>query len=116
MKLRQKKFSDRIRDIIAEALSKGEIPDSALSSVMITRVKVTPDLQLATIYFRLFMDGDSELVLRSLKLNKGPLRKLLAQELIVRRVPELRFFYDDVQDKVDAVEGLLHKIRSDEES
>lgn len=114
MKLRQKKFSDRIRDILAEALSKGEIPDSELSGAMITRVKVTPDLQLASVYFRLFMDGDTDVVLEAFKRNKGLLRKLLAQELVVRRIPEIRFFYDDVQDKVDVVEGLLHKIREED--
>lgn len=114
MKLRQKKFSDRVRDVLAEALSKGEIPDPALSSAVITRVKVTPDLQLATIYFRLYTDENHEEAEKAFKRNKGALRKLLASELIIRRVPELRFFYDDVQDKVDIVEGLLHKIRSED--
>ena len=114
MRLRQKKLSDRVRDILAEALSKGEIPDPDLSGVMITRVHVSPDLQIATAYFRLYTDGNNELALEALQRNKGVFRKMLASELIIRRVPELKFFYDDVQDKVDLVEGLLHKIREED--
>ena len=54
MKLRQRKVADQIRDIIANSLSRGEISDPRLNGVMITRVTVTSDLQLASVYFRFF--------------------------------------------------------------
>ena len=114
MKLRQRKLSDRIRDILAQALSRAEIPDPDLSGAMITRVHVSPDLQIASVYFRLYTDGETEVAQEAFDRNKGLFRKMLASELIIRRVPELRFFYDDVQDKVDVVEDLLHKIREED--
>lgn len=113
MKLRQRKFADQIRDIIASSINKNDVVDSSLSSVMITRVKVTSDLQLASIYFRFYAGGNAEKTKKGFERNKSFFRKLLASELVTRRVPELRFFYDDAQDKVDLVESLLHKVDSE---
>jgi len=113
MNLRQRKFGDQIRDILATHLSQGGVPDPDLSSVMITRVKVSPDLQIATIYFRFFSEGSTDKALAAFALHKGQLRKLLGSELISRRVPDIRFFYDEAQDQVDLVESLLHKIHKE---
>lgn len=113
MNLRQRKFADQIRDILATTLSQGGIPDPDLSAVMITRVKVSPDLQIATVYFRFFAEGSEEKALEAFSIHKGQMRKLLGNELISRRVPDIRFFYDEAQDQVDLVESLLHKIKKE---
>ena len=111
MRIRQKKVSDLIRDILALALSRGEISDPRLTGVMISRVVVTSDLQIANIYFRFYtQDGDIPIALEGFKQSKPYLRRALADQLLGRRVPELRFFYDEGQDNADRIESLLHKI------
>ncbi len=117
MRLRQKKVSDQIRDIIATCLSRGEISDPKLSGVMITRVVVTSDLQLANVYFRFFSEQVSaEIAIKGFKSGKPYFRRALAKQLLGRRVPELRFFYDDAQDKADQIEDLLYKIDLEKKS
>jgi ribosome-binding factor A len=115
MRLRQKKVNDQIRDILATSLSRGEISDPRLSGVMITRVVVTSDLQLANIYFRFFSEQNSiETALDGFNKSKSYVRKILADQMLGRRVPELRFHYDNAQDNADRIEGLLHKIDQEE--
>jgi len=116
MKLRQRKVADQIRDILATCLSRGELSDPRLTGVMITRVAVTSDLQLASVYFRYFANhGEAEKTVQGFQSGKNYLRRALAGKLIGRRVPELRFFYDEAQDKVDQIEGLLYEIDKEEE-
>lgn len=111
MRLRQKKVSDQIRDILANGLSRGEISDPRLAGVMITRVVVTSDLQLASIYFRFYSEENStEKALQGFNHSKPFLRRMIADQMIGRRVPELRFHYDEAQDHADRIESLLHKI------
>jgi ribosome-binding factor A len=117
MGLRQDRLADQIRDVLAQCFQAGAMNDPRLTKVTITRVKVTSDLQLATIYFRLYADVDKELdkakkeALKGLGSSKGYLRNKLASYLTVRRIPNLRFFYDDSQDKVEKIESLLRDIK-----
>ena len=114
MKLRQKRMADNIRDIVGQCFSSENLNDPRVKGVTITRVKVTADLQLASIYFRMYeLDLDQDTAIKGLESCKGKLRKVLAEKLIVRRVPELRFFYDDAQDNALKIEQLLYKIKNE---
>ena len=83
--------------------------DPRLEFVTVTAVKISADMQLATVYFRLFNDGDSQRALKGLESAAGFLRKQL-KVLDIRRVPELRFLYDTTLESAQKIEGILHKI------
>ena len=97
MSLRQDRVADQIRDTLALLFSGEEISDPRLSGITITAVKVTPDLQLASVYFRVLDDNEENRknADRGFGSCTGFLRKKLAGVLDLRRVPMLRFFFDE---------------------
>ncbi len=82
--------------------------------VTVTKVQMTPDLNLARIYLSVFNTMNKQAVLLEIASAYPHLRKALAQRIRrqVRRIPELEFFLDDTLDEMDRVEQLLEKIRS----
>lgn len=88
-------------------LSRGT-SDPRLKALSITGVDVSPDLKLARVYFTL-LDKSSELadVKQSLKKATGFFRAQLAQELNLRYMPRLEFFYDKTLDSAERISQLL---------
>lgn len=112
MSLRADRVADEIRDVLAACFQGGRIEDPRLQAVTITATKLSPDLQLASIYFRLYDDSLQEQALKGLQAASGFLKREIAKKIQLRRVPELRFFYDESVEKADKIEELLHKLRN----
>lgn len=110
MGLRKEQLADEIRDILASCFQGGQLSDPRLENVTITAVKLSPDLQVASVYFRVYLDAEQEKAQRGLESAAGFLRKKLSQVLDVRRVPTLRFFYDESIERASKIEKLLQDI------
>jgi ribosome-binding factor A len=109
MGIRRDRLTDGIRDIIANCFQAGILSDPRLQSVTITAVKLSPDLQVATVYFTSH-EADIQEALKGLNSASGFLRKQLAEQLDVRRVPTLRFFFDESIERASRIEDLLRQI------
>jgi ribosome-binding factor A len=112
MKVRQMRLADQVRDIIAGCFLGGNMEDPRLSSVTITAVSLTGDLQIAKVYFRLF-DAEPSLIEKAqkgLESASSYFRRKLSAGLAVRRIPELRFYYDGTIEKASRVDELLSEI------
>ena len=73
-----------------------------------TDARVTKDLSLAKVFYALLdKDVSVEEVEKAFLKASGFLRSRLAKELSVRRVPELRFEYDDSGLRGDAMDTLI---------
>jgi ribosome-binding factor A len=114
MGLRQERLADQIRDILAVNFQGGLLSDPRLSTVTITAVKLTADLQLATVYFRTYEDKDSPQAQRGLESAAGRLRRQLGQSIDLRRVPNLRFIFDKSLENAARIETLLTRIADEE--
>lgn len=112
MGLRQEKLADEIRDILASCFQGGMMSDPRLDSVTITAVKVSADLQLAYVYYRLYSTENSNEASCGLESASGFLRNKLAKSLDVRRVPTLKFFYDTSVENASKIEELLKNLHS----
>ncbi|MFK7873158.1 MAG: 30S ribosome-binding factor RbfA [Oligoflexales bacterium] len=113
MGLRQDRVADQIRDVIAIVFSRGDVRDPRLQDVTVTYVKVSADLQMASVYFRCYGDKSEEEMLAGFKQCAGFLRKQLGGKIDLRRVPELRFFYDASIERGERIESLLIDARSE---
>ena len=114
MTLRRQRLTDQIRDLIASQFQAGRYNDPRLANVTITAAKISGDLQLASIYYRLYDESIKEQSHAALQRIQGGLRKFLADNLDIRRVPELRFFYDESIEIGSRVENILEKIKKNE--
>lgn len=113
MSLRKDRLADQIRDILAECFQGGILNDPRLEPVTITGCRLTPDLQLASIYYRVYVGANPEDAKKGLEKASGFLRRKLGQELDIRRVPDLRFFYDESIERGARIEKLLDKLENE---
>lgn len=104
---RARKLADRIRVIVAETLEM-KVKDPRLGFVTITEVRVTNDLQQATVYYTVLGD-DSERTSSAIALEsaKGVLRSEVGRQTGVRFTPSLAFSADIVPETAKHIEELL---------
>lgn len=90
---------DRIEKMIERELASILMTDAKnelLKFVSITKVVVTKDLSLATIWFTVLgNDGEIEATSKQLVKSAGFLKSELAHRLDLRKTPDLRFKYDE---------------------
>lgn len=108
---RQARVADRIRVVLAERLEKG-LRDPRLGFVTITDVKVTGDLQHASVFYTVM--GDDALradTAAALKSATGLLRTEVGKNLNTRLTPSLEFFLDAIPENAGHLDDLLREAR-----
>ena len=87
---------EAIREHLALMLVRGEVSDPRVRNVTLNAVKVSPDLQIARVYYSVL--GDESLragVAQGLKNAAGYFRRALGEALGLRYTPHVHFFYDE---------------------
>src|SRR5438876_6100982 len=108
---RPDRVADQIRSELATLLAR-KVHDPGIGFVTLTRVQVSPDLQQARVFFTALGDEktqrNSE---RALERAAPFLRRQIGSRLRLKRVPDLRFMYDESIAGQDRIEQLLNEIR-----
>jgi len=108
---RQARLADRIRVLIAERLEKG-LRDPRLGFVTITDVRVTGDLQHASVFYTVLGSEQERLdSAAALTAATGMLRSEVGRKLGVRLTPTLEFIPDGVPENAGHIEDLLREAR-----
>jgi ribosome-binding factor A len=108
---RQARLGDRIRVILAERLEKG-LRDPRLGFVTITDVRVTGDLQHASVFFTVLGSAEErEASAAALKSATGMLRTEVGKHLNTRLTPSLEFIADAIPENADHIADLLREAR-----
>jgi ribosome-binding factor A len=110
---RPDRIGDQIRSELALLLAR-EVHDPGVGFLTLTRVKVTPDLQLARVYYTSLGDEKAQRETARALRRAGPfLRRQLGQRIRLRRVPELEFFYDESIAENDRIEQILQDLKAE---
>lgn len=108
---RARKMADRIKEIVAKRIDKG-LRDPRLGFVTITDVRVTGDLQHASIFYTVYGSEeerrDSAL---ALKAATGMLRSEVGRNITARLTPSLEFILDAVPENAEHIAALLKEAR-----
>lgn len=108
---RQARLADRIRVILAERLEKG-LRDPRLGFVTITDVRVSGDLQHASVFYTVLgTDEERTASAAALTSATGLLRKEVGSQLNVRLVPTLEFIPDALPESAGHIADLLREAR-----
>jgi ribosome-binding factor A len=83
------------------------VREHALPSVSVSDVEVTRDLDVATVYVTALLGDQGPQAVTALNELAKEFRRELSRTMMLRRVPELRFRYDDSVDKGERIESLL---------
>jgi ribosome-binding factor A len=105
---RTDRISTQLRKEIA-LLVHAAVRDHALPSVSVSDVEVSRELDIATVYVTTLLADQAKAATTALNEMAGEFRHELSQMLSIRRVPELRFRYDDSIDKGERIESLLRE-------
>lgn len=104
---RSRKIAERIQVIVAETLER-RVKDPRLGFVTVTDVKVTGDLQHATVFYTVFgSDDEREGTAAALESAKGVVRREVGRGIGIRLTPSLEFVADALPEGAAHLEDLL---------
>ena len=113
---RPDRVGDQIREVLSELLTRGAVHDPGIGFITLTRVKVSPDLQMARVYYTTLGDESARReTAKALERATGFLRRQVGERLKLRRVPELKFQFDESVMHQDRVEQILRDLHQEEE-
>lgn len=108
---RAQKVADRIKTLTAANLG-SIVKDPDLGFVTVTDVRVTGDLQHASLFYTVFGDERQRAVTaKILEENKGKLRSFVGKQLGIRLTPSLEFIADAIPENAAHIEDLLRAAR-----
>src|SRR5699024_3134670 len=108
---RARKIADRIKELIAANLDQ-VVKDPDLGFVTITDVRVTGDLQHASVFYTVFgEDAQRQRSDEVLQANVKKLRAFVGQRLGIRLTPTLEIIPDALPENASHIEELLRSAR-----
>ncbi len=110
---RSERISGHIQKILSDLLKK-KIKDPRLETATVTRVEMTGNLRTANIYFAARGGRkNGKKANAGFKSALGYLRRSLANNLGLRYMPELKFFYDESFEYGARIDELLKSVDED---
>ena len=111
---RVERIAEQIREEVSQILS-SEVSDPGVGLITVTRVKVTPDLSLARVYWTSMGDAaQRKQTAKALARAASFVRHLLSSRLTLRRSPEVQFLFDQSVAAQDRVEQILQDLKREE--
>ena len=108
---RARKMADRIKVIVAKRIERG-LRDPRLGFVTITDVKVTGDLQHASVFYTVYGSAEERSdSAAALKAATGMLRSEVGKNITARLTPSLEFIADAIPENAALIDDLLREAR-----
>ncbi len=113
---RPERVGEQIRQELSQIISQ-QVHDPGIGLLTISRVKVTPDLQLARVLYTVLGDEKQRKETQKALERAIPfMRRQIASRMRLRRVPELQFFYDQAIEHQDRIEQILIDLKREREA
>lgn len=106
---RVRRMSERIHQLVAQLLD-ARVKDPRLGFITITDVRVTGDLQHATVFYTVLgEESDRAGTAAALASAKGMIRSEVGKHLGVRITPSIEFVLDEVPETAAHLENILRE-------
>jgi ribosome-binding factor A len=106
--------TEKVSDLLRHAISNSflfELEIEKLRWITITAVNVNKDLKMAVVYYTVVESAiGREEAQKLLDENVPRIKKYLSSNLRLRRIPDLSFKFDDVEEKAQRIEKILNEI------
>jgi ribosome-binding factor A len=113
---RIKRYADSLKRTLGQIIEM-KLSDPNKGFVTLTKVKMSPDLKVASVYYTVLGDDEQKkATAKFFKKSNAYIKVELRPFITARWVPELRFFYDETQEQQQRIEQLLKKIKDDTSS
>ena len=106
---RQQKFARLIQKDLGHIIQKNKMGIFANSFVTVAEVRMSPDLGVAKVYLSMLLVKDKDQMLEKVNLHKNEIRRDLGRMIgkQVRKIPELIFFVDEVEEQATRMDKLI---------
>src|ERR1041384_8180562 len=95
-------------------LARGEVHDPRIGFITLTRVQVSPDLQVARVYYTSLGDPNQRKETQKALDHATPfLRRQIGHRVQLRRVPEIEFRFDESIAHQDRIEQILQQLHEE---
>jgi ribosome-binding factor A len=104
---RPERIGEEIRQEVSQLLAR-DVRDPGIGFITLTRVTVSPDLQIARVYYTELGDEKTRKdTKRALERVTPFLRRHIGQRIRLRRVPEIVFHFDAGVENQERIERIL---------
>ena len=98
-------------------LVRGEVHDPKIGFITLTRVQVSPDLQVARVYYTSLGDAAARKDTQKALERATPfVRRQIGSRVQLRRVPEIEFRFDESIAHQNRIEEILQELHKEEAS
>jgi ribosome-binding factor A len=112
MSERMRRVNEAVRGVVADGVQ--DLKDPRIGMVTVTGVRVTPDLNEATVFVSVLGSEKARLAtLAGLASARGVLQARINRELSLRRTPTLVFAYDDAVERGVRMTKLIDELAAD---
>ena len=116
MILRKERVSSLIKEEVGTFLTM-EYRDSTYGFITVTDVQMSSDLRIAKIFVSILGDEKKKsATLTMLEEQKPHIRSFLGSHVRLKFTPSIQFYLDDTLDRVEKINQLLKKSRSENNS
>jgi ribosome-binding factor A len=106
---RPRRVAELIKRELATLIPR-ELDDKRTHQATLTHVEVSPDLKSVRVYFTLLAGAaGAPPVTAALNRAASHLRHLLATKVLLRAVPQIRFYFDESIERGDRLTQLINK-------
>lgn len=108
---------DRIASQLVKEISyilATEVKDKEITFVTVTDVKLSNDLSFAKVYYTVLEEDRKKETMEALKNASSFIRKMLADRIEIRHIPELEFIYDNSIAYGNRIEHIIEQIHEEE--
>jgi ribosome-binding factor A len=113
--VRQLRVAELIKEVIAQALSQKQFDDALLAGrfISVSKVKISPDLQNATILVTIFPNNNVKEIIEKLNHLSSKFRELVNRNVKLKFSPKILFRFDDTLEEVSRINNLILSINKD---
>jgi len=109
-----RRVNEAVREVISEGV--GELKDPRVGFVTVTGVETSPDLRQATVFVSVLgSERKREETLEGLTAAHGVLQARVAQQLRMKRTPQLTFQYDPTVERGVRMTQLIDELAPNDE-
>lgn len=109
--IKQKKIAELVQATVSEYFLFHSDIDYHSAFINISEVKITGDLSIAKVYVSIMPSDkyDRKEVFKLIEQNNKKIRKYVGDKLAkkIRKIPELRFYFDESLDIIKRIEDIL---------
>ncbi len=106
MSLKTERINNNLKIEISKILA-NEVEDKSIKFVTVTAVETTNDLSLAKVYVTILDDLKRDEIMKALLNAKGFIRSQLFDRVELRKIPDLRFLYDQSIEEGFKIEKII---------